>query len=498
MDEILFPGEAAGAHAPAHPGLAQRLGALRANAAARLERLERNVDGLLFRWDDFKQTHRLRPSRFLAVALLTGVVSTAAVLYTPACAVIMDGQELGLVTTKAQVQAIEDRVEDRVSAILGRPYEMEDQVTLNWRVVNKRELTSPITLENALFNQVSEVTRGYVLTLDGQPIATQTTSQGLRDLIDSLKAPYVNENTIRAEFTTPLELHYEYVDVRQVTDDLSAVTALLTSNSVEPMIYTVQAGDTTSAIALRQDMSLSDLLAMNPGVEADKLWIGQELTVRQSVPYLGVRTVDQVTYEEVVEPPVEYVDDNTMYQGDSKVLEPGAEGLNQVTAQITYLSGQEDHRDILSTQVLTAPVTKVVAQGTKERPKTMPKGYFIWPVRGVITSGYGNRSLFGTRNFHGGIDIYVPTGTSVKAADGGTVITAEYNRSYGYYVVISHGNGKTTYYAHNSKLLVSVGDKVYQGQVIAKSGATGNVTGPHCHFEVRINGQRQNPRNYLP
>lgn len=489
MDEILFPGLRPNeqAEAPAKISWAQRR-----------EEWSRQADELLFRWDDFKQTHQLRPSRFLAAALLVGAVSTAVALYTPGCAVIVDGQELGVVANRAQFEAIEQRVENRVSQILGQEYSLDGHVSFKHRIVNKRELSSLAGVETYLFSQISEVTRGYVLSLDGQVLTTQQTSQELEALLDSLKAPYVNENTVVAEFTAPLTLRSEYVDVGQIDDDLSEVTALLTSNTVEAVTYTVQSGDTTSAIAKRQGMTLADLMAMNPGVNANRLMIGQELTVRQSVPFLGVRTVDQVTYEETVDAPIEYVDDSSMYQGDTKVLDPGVDGLNLVSARVTYISGREDHRDITDTQVITVPQTKTVARGTKERPKTMPKGYFIWPVSGRITSGYGGRSLFGTYNFHGGLDIAVPYGTSVKAADGGTVITAEYDRSYGYYVVISHGNGKTSYYAHNSKLLVKVGDKVYQGQTIAKAGSTGNSTGSHCHFEVRINGQRQNPRNYLP
>ena len=118
-------------------------------------------------------------------------------------------------------------------------------------------------------------------------------------------------------------------------------------------------------------------------------------------------------------------------------------------------------------------------------------------MRGTISSSYGYRYIFGSYSFHGGLDIYVPSGTSVKAADGGTVTKAGWDNSYGYYVMIRHDDGKETLYAHNSSLLVKAGQKVYQGQIIAKSGATGHVTGPHCHFEVRVNGTRVNPRPYL-
>lgn len=113
----------------------------------------------------------------------------------------------------------------------------------------------------------------------------------------------------------------------------------------------------------------------------------------------------------------------------------------------------------------------------------------------TISAGYPNYS---SGRYHGGVDFPCPTGTSVCAAASGTVIVAKnLNYSYGHYLIIDHGNGLSTLYAHNSKLLVGVGDHVSKGQVIARSGSTGNSTGPHCHFEVRVNGTRVNPLNYL-
>ncbi len=469
-----------------------------AGQLSRQESLQRKVDNALFRWDAFCQRHRPRAKWFLAAALLVGAVSTAATVYTTGYAVVVDGQELGVVADTAQVEAMEDRVEERVSEILGREYSIASHVSLERCLTEKRKLSDLAGFETYLFNQVDEVTQGYVLTVNGEALSVQRDNAELEALLNSLKAPYVNENTVVAEFTTPVRLSHEYVGKDQFENDLTEVRALLTSNTREAVTYTVVKGDTYSEIAENYDMTVKELLAMNPQASMDKLLIGDQLTVSASVPYLGVRTVDKVRYEEAVPAPVEYVNDDTMYQGDTKTLEPGADGVDLVDARVTFLNGVEQEREITNTQQLSAPVTKVVAQGTKERPKTMPKGYFIWPVRGTITSRYGYRSLFGSYNFHGGLDIAVPYGTSVKAADGGTVTTAGWHYSYGNYIIINHGNGKTTYYAHNSKLLVSVGDKVYQGQVIAKAGSTGNSSGPHCHFEVRINGQRQNPRNYLP
>ena len=95
------------------------------------------------------------------------------------------------------------------------------------------------------------------------------------------------------------------------------------------------------------------------------------------------------------------------------------------------------------------------------------------------------------------MDIKASYGASIKAADGGTVTFAGWKGTYGNLVIITHDNGTQTYYAHNSSLLVSAGEKVYQGQVIAKAGSTGRSTGNHCHFEVRVNGSAVNPLNYL-
>ena len=123
-------------------------------------------------------------------------------------------------------------------------------------------------------------------------------------------------------------------------------------------------------------------------------------------------------------------------------------------------------------------------------------GQLGYPTDGrTISAGFPNYS---SGRYHGGIDFPVPTGSNVYAAAGGTVILVKaLYYSYGHYIIIDHGNGLSTLYAHNSQLLVSIGDHVKKGQVIAKSGSTGNSTGPHSHFEVRINGTRVNPLNYL-
>jgi len=118
---------------------------------------------------------------------------------------------------------------------------------------------------------------------------------------------------------------------------------------------------------------------------------------------------------------------------------------------------------------------------------------FSWPVRGRISSPYGPR----WGRMHHGIDIAVNTGTEVRASAAGRVSFSGWNGDYGYLVIIDHGDGVETRYAHNSRLLVSAGQYVTRGQVIALSGSTGNSTGPHVHFEIRFRGSSVNPINYL-
>lgn len=126
-------------------------------------------------------------------------------------------------------------------------------------------------------------------------------------------------------------------------------------------------------------------------------------------------------------------------------------------------------------------------------------GKFIWPVPGYsrISSPFGWRTLWGRRDYHLGIDIPAPSGTNIYASAAGEVLTATYHYSYGYYILIDHGDGFATLYAHNSQLLVSPGQIVEQGQHIAEMGTTGSSSGNHLHFEVRVNGQVQDPQNYV-
>lgn len=123
----------------------------------------------------------------------------------------------------------------------------------------------------------------------------------------------------------------------------------------------------------------------------------------------------------------------------------------------------------------------------------------MWPVKGTVTSKFGDRTdpINGIDSVHRGVDIAVETGTKVKAAFSGTVADFGYNKSYGNYIIIKHSDNFSTLYAHCKKTIKSKGERINKGDVIAYSGNTGRTTGPHLHFEIRINGSAVDPLTYL-
>ena len=145
----------------------------------------------------------------------------------------------------------------------------------------------------------------------------------------------------------------------------------------------------------------------------------------------------------------------------------------------------------LAAQIRSAQSAAAAASVAPSR--SVSSSGFIWPVHGVVTSGYGWR----WGRMHEGIDIAVSSGTPVVAAASGTIIVAGWMGGYGNLVVVDHGNGIATAYGHNNTVTVGVGQAVAQGQLIAYSGSTGHSTGPHVHFEVRVNGAAVDPFGYL-
>ena len=442
----------------------------------------------------------ISPLNFFAAAAVIGLVAIVTTVYTPAYVVSQDGVALGMVSDPQVFEDAVDRVEARATEILGYDYTLESTASYDFALTEPDNITPATQFETYLFDQIGEVMKNYVLTVNGQFIGAAQDRAALDAVLEQIKAPYVNENTVESSFVGSVSITREYTPA-DVNQDTAAMLTALTANTNGQTVYEIQKGDTFMQIAYDNGMSMDELEALNPDTDINRIYIGQLLNVKEEIPFLSVKTVDNVTYTEEIACPVVEVEDDSMYQGESRVIDAGVPGEQVVNANVSYLNGVEQERTVLSTQVTREATDKVVAVGTKVRPSWYPTGTYIWPLYGNITSYFGYRSIFGSYSYHDALDIAASYGTTIKASDGGTVVWAGTGTggywSYGKYVVIDHGNGVRTLYAHCSSLLVSAGDHVYQGQAIAKVGMTGRTTGPHCHFEMQINGTPVNPLSYL-
>ena len=444
-------------------------------------------------------TMAMTPATYLAVATALGVALTVTTMYSTSYAVTVDGEVIGRVAEQEMVEKAIQTVERQGTRMLGTEFQVQGEVDYQFALTLKSDLSSQSQMEDYFYDQLDEFSssmRMYNVRVNGESMGIVKDADTLNELLDSLKEQYVNETTLSAEFVETVRLDPVYE--ADVVSTVAEVQERLAENTTGETTYTVVSGDTFNAIAHANDMAISDLKALNPEININRLRIGDVLTVKEYIPKLSVRTQDNVTYHEAIPCPVNKVEDSTMYKGDTKVLVQGVEGDALVNATVTYINGREKDREIHSSTTLREPTTATMGVGTKEKPKTASKGYYIWPASGKINSYFGGRNIFGSYSYHSGIDIKVSYGQAIKAADGGTVSFAGWKGTYGKLVIIKHDNGTQTYYAHNSSLLVSAGEKVYQGQTIAKGGSTGRSTGNHCHIEVRVNGTAVNPLNYLP
>ena len=470
------------------------------SAASRLReillgrRRERNLRTSRFSvW--FEKEKRLHSLMFLG-----GSCALVCSFFTIGTTVSYDGQVLGRLASKSEAETVRKDLESITSRTLGETYTIDDsllQYDSGWML--RQDIEDKAVYEDQLSDEIGLVTSAYCLYVNDVRIGATPYEGALEELLDQLQKAASDEDTISCEFAEDVEIRQEYVPTSEIMN-LGYIAELLYSTKTAEVTYEVKKGDTWSQIAAKNDMTSAELLALNPGYNINKLQIGEVLTLSASVPYLTMTVVKQERYLDDVSYNIEYTDSADLYQGDYKVTSKGEYGKADVMAKTTYVNGEETERTILSSVTLKEPVTEHRIRGTKARPTWMPTGSFRWPTSGRISSYFGGRKSpggIGSTN-HKGIDIAVPRGTPIYAADGGTVTYSGWMSGYGYLVQIDHGNGYVTRYGHNSSLTVSVGQHVYKGQQVARAGSTGNSTGNHCHFEVRYNGVAKNPLNYLP
>ena len=373
-------------------------------------------------------------------------------------------------------------------------------VTIAHDVMDENDVADAILKTSS--DQISE---GTALYLDGELTAVCADGSSLQRYISSLLEPYENPDdpntTVGFNKDVTLEngiyFNESFQDEAEVENELSGVQQ-------QEKIYTVQAGDTLWSIAQKNDLTFRELCDLNTNfkgaalTETSNIQAGDELIVTKQEATLEVRITKIETWQEEIPYASETTKSNEYNVGTKKTTQAGENGIRSVTAQRVYdTNGTQLSQQILSTEVIKEPVTEKIVVGTKKQAKTSyitGSGQFIWPV-----PGYRNCSRW-YGGSHKGVDICAAAGTPIYASAGGTVTKAGYNRAgagngYGNSIIINHGNGYTTLYAHCLSLVVHAGQSVKQGQLIGYVGSTGRSSGNHCHFEIRRNGSYVAPQN---
>jgi len=420
--------------------------------------------------------------------------------------IFVNGQKIGLVASVHKGQDIVGDILTKRGQAIGKVAKTHDLVEYETVRVKTVELLDSMSTANELQKVLTSYIDGYALEIAGTQVAILPTQDDVQSLLktyqDFYTKPSDNNQVISVEFSEsinmkPVEAQPDQVilldqALKELKDGKKTITE-----------YTAQKDDSWWLIARKNDMKTKEVLAGNPGMTEDsKIQLGQKIKIVTVSPYLTVISKGILTKTETVAYDVVTTTDTGLAIGETVVKEQGRDGTKVVTYSYLQKNGQDISKQVIEEKIAKQPVTQVVAKGpgltavslarAASRGSNSATG-IVWPLRGPINSPYGYR--WGC--FHNGLDIGGGTGSSYFAAASGKVVAAGWAGGYGNMILINHGNGVETRYAHSSKLLVSVGQQVKQGQRIGLVGSTGHSTGPHLHFELIINGSAVNPSIYL-
>ena len=418
----------------------------------------------------------------------------------------VNGESVGYVATEQVFEKARDDVQGRILTA-ERLLQGTDDAQTEWDVnptftlaVADQTMTER-EIANAILKTASdEIVNATAVYIDDELQFVTTEGDHLRSYLENIKAPY--EDPMDTSVTTEFVHNIRMVDgvflQKSVSSYADVIKALNAGAGLTK--YTAKDGDTVQDVLDATGVSFDSLAQINP----ELLTLDQEIpggttlvTGAVNADLLQVKVVRHDT--ETI--PVAYETENSTSSeydyGKVVVVQDGVEGTADITYETTYIDGVPVDRQAVDYKVITQPVNKITITGTKLKTGMVAQvgsGSFMWPVPGY---SYVSRwaSLPGG---HRGADICAPYGTSILAADSGSVVAAGWHWSYGNYVEIDHGNGYRTLYAHMSSIGVTQGQAVSQGQEIGKVGSTGNSTGNHCHFEVYSGGTLISARQFFP
>jgi len=425
----------------------------------------------------------------------TASQETIAAATVKAQKVLLNGKVAGYVCGQESAQIIMNEILNDASENYGMEVTAGNRLVFEQVDISPEMLSTKEELQSSLRRLADIKVNACVLYVDGEKLGTLKSEEDVQQLLDSIKSQYAEgiSNLENVSFREIVEIVPTSVEFHEV-QDVKVIEAKIKEGQETVDEYIVKEGDTFWSIAKAFHIDPDELLKLNSNLEPEKLQLGQKIRLSSPKSLLNVVTTEIIEYEEPVPFETETQKDSSMFSNESKVIQNGEEGLKRVEARVIKVNGTKEKTEIISEQVIKEPVNKIVMQGTKT-PVSKGSGSFAWPTRGSLSSRYGRR----WGRLHKGIDIANSRGTPVYAADSGKVIfSGWHNGGYGNLIQIDHGNGIVTYYAHLSKRVVSSGSSVSKGDLIGYIGNTGRSTGPHLHFEVRVNGSPRNPLNYLP
>ena len=443
----------------------------------------------------------------LPVLALAGMVTVVqnTIRQPYALEVQVNGEAVGYVANEDVFNSAREAVQERISYAgtdkTQWTVEPTYTVTVAHKTMDENEMADAI-----LKSASDEISEGTALYLDGELTAVCSDGTSLQSYLSGLLEPYEDpENpNVTVGFNKDVTLengiyfNESFQDEAEVENELSGVQQ-------QEKIYTVQAGDTLWSIAQKNDLTFRELCDLNTNfkgaalTESSNIQAGDELIVTKQEAMLEIRITKIETWQEEIPYTTETTKSSEYTVGTKKTTQTGENGIRSVTAQRVYnTDGVQLSQQILETTVIKEPVTEQIVVGTKKVTSSTSyitgSGQFIWPV-----PGYRNCSRW-YGGSHKGVDICAAAGTPIYASAGGTVTKSGYNRAgagtgYGNSIIINHGNGYTTVYAHCLSLVVHAGQTVKQGQLIGYVGSTGRSSGNHCHFEIRRNGSYIAPQN---
>ncbi|MEN6389799.1 MAG: M23 family metallopeptidase [Syntrophomonas sp.] len=414
---------------------------------------------------------------------------------TPAYSVYVDGNKKFLVKNKTEVNQALDKMKTAQETTMQQPGTVANNVKMTRTFAKRSDIIASQNVENALRVAMNMKIMAVAVSVKGQSVAWLENIQTAQNLLDTLKTSYTKleegEQLVSVAFQEDVQLVEEEISPEQIMSEKQAFD-MLTTGTAAPEKYMVKEGDSLWLIARRNDMYVKDIVQTNQ-LNTDRLKPGMELVLVKSKPLITV--LAQVTCErdETIPYDVKVVIDPNA-ASSVRVSQEGVAGQKHVVYTATKLNGVIDKKVVADEKIIKQAVSKVMVKGgsvqvaSRGGGKVTSTGDLDWPLSGSISQYFGG---------HTGLDICAPVGSTIRAADSGYVVSTSYQGGYGNFVIIDHGNGIVTRYAHCSTFKVSAGQNVSKGQAIAAVGMTGRTTGPHLHFEVLTGGSFVNPLKYL-